>query len=131
MSKELIQELEEILLPYVKERCKSVEISDDFQHIMENLATALLLCLVNLMEGKIHLKEIVSITTADVFNEMGLFHLIDQLKVLYDSVGLDDLILILPAEIHNWLIYLQKRGKLPGIYERFTGFLILPTPKYF
>ena len=71
----------------------------------------------------IHISQIASIIIAET-NYLLNIRSWSPSKELYNFYHFFDIKLVLESEIHNWLLFLQEDGTLPGNYERFTGFYI-------
>ena len=84
------------------------------------LVRAFVRCLFNIGD-EIYLKDLAAITLAEAsymagIGPFGPFQ--QQMGAGSDRSGSE---IQMEAEIHVWMLHLQEEGKLPGIYERFTG----------
>ena len=114
------EELKEFFLPFVMERYKGTAVSFDLRTCLEYLAKAFLWCILKAPD-EMHLNEITTVTKAEAFYERGLYTLLNNLQIGTQTIKMEEMLLMLPVEIHNWLLFLQHNGKLPGAYDRFTG----------
>jgi len=119
MSEEEIKEIEEFLLPYVIERVQKWYRKTRYGECIKWAARALIRCLLNVTD-KMHLHEITSISLSEVYylERIKVFDTKDEHITSFMEANTQ----ALAGEIHQWIIYLQENGKLPGIYERYTGF---------
>lgn len=133
MSEKLIKELEDFLIPYVLERfdVSQSPLGNFAKAFMRNiikqgenyavwLVRALIRCIISI-EDHLHLKDIATAVMSEAYVMMGFTPVRHP-----GSTEIEDLAgqkILLENEIHNWLIYLQEKEKLPGYYNRFTGLL--------
>ncbi|MHA2255906.1 MAG: hypothetical protein ACXAAM_07535 [Candidatus Heimdallarchaeaceae archaeon] len=120
MTENEYQRLREFLLPFVTERFRSTAVNEELRKSVENIAKAFLWCLVSIQD-KMHLTEITTISIAEAFYERGLYNLLNELDIGTKKITMEGFLLVLPGEIHNWLLFLQNNGQLRGVYDRFTG----------
>ena len=118
MLEKEIQELEEILLPFALGRLGKKFVSKKFNRFFEWIVRAYVRCLFNITD-EIHLLEITTVAIAEAYymDEIKIFSIYDSVIKQFTSTGTQ----MASGEIHHWFIYLQEKGKLPGIYNRFTG----------
>ncbi|MHA1199088.1 MAG: hypothetical protein ACTSQF_07045 [Candidatus Heimdallarchaeaceae archaeon] len=102
MIEETYQKLKKFFVPFVMERYRSPNVNEEFRRIIEDIAKSFLWCILS-VSGKLHLQAISTITVAEA------------------TLGVEQLVPLIPSEIHNWLLFLQNNGKLVGTYDRFTG----------
>ena len=114
------QRLKEFLLPFVSERFRSTAVNEDLRKSVEDIAKAFLWCIVS-VQDKMHLNDIVTISVAEATYERGLYNLLNDLDIGTKKISMEGFLLVLPGEIHNWLLFLQNNGQLRGVYDRFTG----------
>ncbi len=119
MSEEEIGEIEKFLLPYVNERIQKWYRETRYGECIKWTARALIRCLLNVTD-RIHLYEITTISLSETYY-------LERIKVFNNkdkhvSTFMEGSTQAFAGEIHQWITYLQENGKLPGIYERYTGF---------
>ena len=114
------QRLKEFLLPFIAERFRSSAVNDELRKNVEDIAKAFLWCMVSIQD-EMHLNEIATISVAEAFYERGLYNLLNELDIGTKKITMEGFLLVLPGEIHNWLLFLQNNGQLRGNYDRFTG----------
>lgn len=114
------QELRDFLLPFVLERYKVPNVNEEFLRIIEDTAKSFLWCILS-VSGSLHLQAISTISIAEATYERGMYNLVGTIMIGSRKLGIEDVIPLLPGEIHNWLLFLQNNGKLTGNYNRFTG----------
>ncbi len=120
MAESEYQRLKEFLLPFITERFRSSAVNDELRKSIENIAKAFLWCIVSIQD-KMHLTEITTISVAEAFYERGLYNLLNELDIGTKKITMEGFLLVLPGEIHNWLLFLQNNGQLRGVYDRFIG----------
>ena len=120
MSESEYQRLKDFLLPFVSERFRSTAVNEDLRKSIEDIAKAFLWCIVS-VQDKMHLNDIVTISVAEATYERGLYNLLNDLDIGTKKISMEGFLLVLPGEIHNWLLFLQNNGQLRGVYDRFTG----------
>ena len=120
MIEKQYQEIREFLIPFVQERYRSINVNEEFRRIIEDIAKSFLWCILS-VSGRLHLQAITTIAIAEATYERGMYNLLGTLTIGSKKLGIEELIPLLPGEIHNWLLFLQNNGKLLGSYERFTG----------
>ena len=139
MSEHEVEELEEILIPFALSRFDFDNYKTNFpmgrmamnmaKRMMGNwindyvtwLVRAFTRCLVNVSD-EIYLKDLAAVVLAEASFMQGIgpwgpF----QMQM---GTGGGDRSAMEPqveTEAHAWLLHLQEIGKLPGVYERFTG----------
>ncbi len=118
MLEKEIKELEEILVPYAVGRLGKMFVSKKFKRFFEWIVRAYVRYLFNISD-EIHLLEITTVAVAEAYymDEIRIFNIYDGVIKQFTTTGTQ----MVAGEIHNWFIYLQENGKLPGIYNRFTG----------
>jgi hypothetical protein len=120
MSESEYQRLRDFLLPFVSERFRSLAVNEELRKSVEDIAKAFLWCIVS-VQDKMHLNDIATISVAEAFYERGLYNLLNNLDIGSKEISMEGFLLVLPGEIHNWLLFLQNNGQLKGVYDRFTG----------
>ena len=120
MSESEYQRLKDFLLPFVSERFRSTAVNEDLRKSIEDIAKAFLWCIVS-VQDKMNLNDIVTISVAEATYERGLYNLLNDLDIGTKKISMEGFLLVLPGEIHNWLLFLQNNGQLRGVYDRFTG----------
>ncbi len=131
MSEKLIKELEEFLSPYVQERFDYSNLPmgglaktlmggriNQIQQYVIWIMRAFVRCILS-ADKDIYLRDIVSVTVAEAYTMMQ-FTPMRNIHT-YNAEGAAQFDLIIEAEIHNWLLYLEEHEKLPGTYHRFSG----------
>ncbi len=120
MIEEKYKELREFLIPFVMDRYRSPTVNEEFRKIIEDIAKSFLWCILS-VSGRLHLQAIATISIAEATYERGMYNLLGTLSIGSRNLGVEELIPLLPGELHNWLLFLQNNGKLVGNYNRFTG----------
>jgi len=120
MAESEYQRLKDFLLPFVSERFRSSAVNEELRKSIEDIAKAFLWCIVSIQD-KMHLNDITTISVAEAFYERGLYNLLNNLDIGTKVISMEGFLLVLPGEIHNWLLFLQNNGQLKGVYDRFTG----------
>jgi len=120
MIEETYQKLKKFFVPFVMERYRSPNVNEEFRRIIEDIAKSFLWCILS-VSGKLHLQAISTITVAEATYERGMYNLQGTLTIGSRKLGVEQLVPLIPSEIHNWLLFLQNNGKLVGTYDRFTG----------
>ena len=118
MTEKEIQELEEILIPFALDRLGMFFVGKKFKKFYEWIVRAFIRCLFNITEES-HLLEITTISIAEAYfmDEIKIFSAVDKSIKQF----LEESSQMMYGEIHQWLIYLQEQGRLPGTYNRFSG----------
>lgn len=131
MSEKLIKELEDFLIPYVLDRFdvsqsplgafaktfmrKAITQGENYAIW---LVRALVRCIISI-DDQMYLKDINTVVMSEAYVMMGFTPMRHP-----GTAEIEDLAgqkVLLENEIHNWLIHLQEKEKLPGRYNRFTG----------
>ncbi|RLI65709.1 MAG: hypothetical protein DRP02_05835 [Candidatus Gerdarchaeota archaeon] len=133
MSEKLALELEEFLMPYALER---TDISNSplggfikammgpyakrYKEFMTWQVRAFVRVLLN-ADRDLTLEQISNVIFSEAYTMMG-YTFVRNLYIAEDSrQTLASNMVLLRAEIHNWFLFLEEKGKLIGNYNRFLG----------
>ncbi len=124
--------IEQFLIPYASDRLNQ----ESGKHVLNILTRtvyrkfldyytwmikAFARCIID-VKGEIYLRDIITIIIAEanLATDAPPFTVIlsSNFHKTFDSL---DFKTFLESEVHRWLVYLQEKNKLPGIYNRFTG----------
>ena len=84
------------------------------------LVRAFVRCLFNIGD-EIYLKDLSAITLAEASYMAGIGPFGPFQQQMGAGTDRSSSEIQMEAEVHVWLLHLQEEGKLPGVYERFTG----------
>ena len=84
------------------------------------LVRAFARCLFNIGD-EIYLKDLSAITLAEASYMAGIGPFGPFQQQMGAGTDRSSSEIQIEAEVHVWLLHLQEEGKLPGVYERFTG----------
>ncbi|MEA2069684.1 MAG: hypothetical protein U9O98_00160 [Asgard group archaeon] len=132
MSKKLIQEVEEILVPYVKARF-NIEQSPlgeiakalasgyvkRYEEFVTWQARAFVRCIISTQQ-ELNLNDIADVIFSEAYNMMEFTPVRNAFQNNLETLAASKI--ILEAEIHNWFLYLEEKEMLLGEYNRFTGY---------
>ena len=118
MSEKEIQELEDILIPFALKSLGILPMGRKFKLFFEWLVRAYIRCLFNITD-EIHLNEITTVVIAEAYfmDDVRVFSMYGGYIKQFTALGNQ----FAAGEIHKWFIHLQELGKLPGVYNRFSG----------
>jgi hypothetical protein len=132
MPNKLIKELEDFLMPYVQDRfdlsgsalggiaSQFLNYGERIQAIVTWHVKSFVRCILQ-VEGSIVLRDIAAVVMAETYTMLKMTPVRNMFRSGTEEGDIADSRVIIENEIHNWLIYLQKHGKLPGTYNRFLG----------